>query len=143
MHDEPIESLLETSWENRAALLSQFMTTDGWLWTVGGAGSLEHERLLMWMKAPTPRNLVRYYRDWGINNIFKAITRTPHTRTDLWLKLDELGRKRNNIAHGDPATETTSTDLRLYKQSALRFCERADRQLAHAVGARCAAARPW
>lgn len=144
LHARPaLEDLLETSWEKRAAQLETFMTTDGWLWTSAPPGDLVHERLLVWMKAPTPRNLVRYYRYWGVDDIFTAITRTVHTRTELWLKLDELVRKRNNIAHGDATTEATHTDLRSYKDCALRFCERADRQLGRALARLVATARPW
>ena len=104
---------------------------------------LDHERLLTWMKAPTPKNLVRYYRYWGIGDIFDDITRTSHTRTELWLRLDELVRKRNNIAHGDATTEATPTDLRSYTRSALRFCERADRQMARALRRLVPATPPW
>jgi len=144
LHTRPtLEAMLETSWERRAAQLGDFMKTDGWLWTDATPGNLEHDRLLLWMKAPSPNNLVRYYRYWGIDDIFDAITRSAHTRTELWLKLDELVRKRNNIAHGDATTEATQTDLRSYKDCALRFCERADGQMARALGRLAAAARPW
>jgi hypothetical protein len=144
LHARPaLEALLETSWEKRGAKLCDFITTDGWLWTTAPPSGLAHGRLLLWMKTPTPANLVRYYRYWGIDDIFGAITRTVHTRTELWLRLDELVRKRNNIAHGDPTTEATQTDLKSYKHCALRFCERADRQMARALGRLVASGRPW
>lgn len=97
----------------------------------------------MWMKAPSPKNLVRYYRYWGIDDIFESITRTVNTRTELRLRLDELVRKRNNIAHGDATVEATPTDVRSYQTSALRFCERADRQLGKALKRLVATAPPW
>lgn len=144
LHARPaLDSLFETSWDRRANQLEEFLSTDGWLWMPISPARLDHERLLNWMKAPTPKNLVRYYRYWGIPNIFAAITRAPHTRTELWLRLDELVRKRNNIAHGDATTEATPTDLRSYTQSALRFCERADRQMAGALQRLVAASPPW
>lgn len=140
-----IETMLETGWERRAPQLRAFMATDGWLWTDDNdnrPGLIEHDRLLIWMKAPTPKNLIRYYRYWEIDDIFAAITRVIHTRTDLRLKLDELVRKRNNIAHGDATTEATRSDVRGYRDGTLRFCERADRQLAKAL-AKLSGTRPW
>lgn len=134
LHSRPsIDAMVETGWDRRTTKLQAFVQTEGWLWGEHRAGALDHERLLLWMKAPSPWNLVRYYRYWGITDIFSAITRAPHTRTDLWLKIDELVRKRNNIAHGDATTEATRSDVRVYRASAMRFCERADRQLARAL----------
>jgi hypothetical protein len=127
------DSLVETSWEKRGDALRTFIASETWLWTTGRVGLLEHERLLMWMKAPTPRNLVRYYRYWGIDDIFGVITRRQHTRTDLRLKIDELVRKRNNIAHGDATTEATRADVRSYREATRIFCERADRHLSRAL----------
>lgn len=129
----PIEDMLETGWERRGPQLRQLMVSDGWLWSPTATGVLDHRRLLLWMKAPTPKNLVRFYRYWGIENVFDAITRTPSTRTELWLPIEELVSKRNNIAHGDATVEATPADLRLYRDSALRFCERADRQMVRAL----------
>jgi len=144
LHSRPtVDGLLETGWERRTQQLEAFVQAEGWLWTAGMAGALDHKRLLLWMKAPTPANLVRYYRCWGIENIFDAITRAAHTRKDLWLKIDELVRKRNNIAHGDPTTEATHADVRSYRDSALRFCERADKHLASALAPLTGGARPW
>jgi RiboL-PSP-HEPN len=144
LHTQPaLDSLLETGWDKRASKLADFMVSDGWLWTSGTSGPLEHQRLLLWMKAPTPKNLVRYYRYWGIENIFESITRASHTRRDLWLRLEELVSKRNNVAHGDATVEATPADLRLYQASALRFCERADRQLAKTLRELVAVAPPW
>jgi hypothetical protein len=144
LHARPaLDSLFETSWDRRGSQLEEFLSTDGWLWMSISPTGLDHERLLTWMRTPTPKNLVRYYRYWGITDIFGAITRTVHTRTELWLKLDELVRKRNNIAHGDATTEATPTDLRSYTRAALRFCERADRQMARALTHLGAATPPW
>lgn len=138
-----VDEMLKTDWEHRGEKLIAFMRSDAWLWDTNSPGDLDHERLLIWMKAPTPRNLVRYYRYWEIPDIFDAITRTAHTRTDLWLGLDALVRKRNNIAHGDPTTEATHRDVRTYRDASLRFCERADKQLSRAVAQILRASRPW
>jgi len=138
-----VDDMLKTDWEHRGEKLVAFMRSDAWLWDSHPSGELDHERLVLWMKAPTPRNLVRYYRYWEITNIFEAVTRASHTRTELWLGLDALVRKRNNIAHGDATTEATHGDVRTYRDAALRFCERADKQLSRAVARIIGAARPW
>jgi hypothetical protein len=85
------------------------------------------------MKAPTPRNLVRYYGYWGIDDIFTAITRTPHTRSNLRLKLEELVQKRNNIAHGDASVDATQADVASYEAAVKTFCTRADAQIARRI----------
>lgn len=144
LHSRPsVDALLATSWEGRSDQLATFVESEGWMWQDATAGYLEHARLLAWMKSPAPKCLVRFYRYWGIENIFDAITRATHTRTDLWLKIDELVRKRNNIAHGDPTTEATLTDVRSYRNATRTFCERADRQFAQALKALLGGALPW
>jgi hypothetical protein len=40
-------------------------------------------------------------------------------------------------------TEATSADIRSYRDAALRFCERSDRQLARALGRILACPAPW
>ncbi|HEY2141184.1 MAG TPA: HEPN domain-containing protein [Solirubrobacteraceae bacterium] len=138
-----VDAMLETGWDRRAEKLRSFVQSEGWLWGAEQSGTLNHDQLLAWMKAPTPKNLVRYYRYWDIQDIFSAVTRAIHTRTDLRLKLDELVRKRNNIAHGDLTTEATRADVQSYQDAALRFCERSDRQLARALGRIFACPAPW
>jgi len=137
-----VDKMGKSQWQNRGKQLQEFVESDAWLWHDGLPGFLEHRRLLVWMKAPTPQNLVRYYRYWGIGDVFATITRRTHTRKDLRLKLQELVDKRNNIAHGDPITDATQIDVRGYKTAALTFCERADRQLARALTRICGTA-PW
>jgi RiboL-PSP-HEPN len=138
-----VDSMLVTGWEHRESRLREFMLSDGWLWNDALSGPLTHDWLLTWMKAPTPKNLVRYYRYWGIDDIFNAITRASHTRDELWLRLDELVGKRNNIAHGDASTEATAADIDSYRLAARRFCERSDKQLARALKRILACPLPW
>ncbi len=130
---ESIDSMIESAWKNRGDKLRTFVQDEAWLWSAHPPGILDHGRLLAWMKAPTPKNLIRYYRYWNIKDIFRAVTRAVHTRTDLRLTLDELVQKRNNIAHGDPSTEATRGDVESYRDATLRFCERSDKQLARAL----------
>lgn len=130
----PVDVLLGTSWENRAEQLTSFIEMEAWLWTSGAKGVLDHNRLIMWMRAPSPRHLVRYFRYWGIENIFYSITRTSHTRTELQLRIEELVQKRNNIAHGDLSIEATHTEIDLYRDVTTIFSERSDRILGRAIG---------
>src|SRR5262249_40275636 len=50
----PVDDLGRTAWERRSQKLGVFIAQDGWLWTTNSPGSLEHARLLAWMKAPAP-----------------------------------------------------------------------------------------
>jgi hypothetical protein len=138
-----VDAMLECGWERRGNRLRNFVQDEAWLWGAHPPKPLDHERLLVWMKPPTPKNLVRYYRMWDIQDIFKSVTRAVHTRTDLRLKLEELVRKRNNIAHGDPSTEATRGDIESYRDATLRFCERSDRRLARALSRISAGPDPW
>lgn len=122
------------AWDNRANGLADFMQSEGWLWTGSTPGTLKHGPLLAWMKSPMPDNLIRYYKHWGIGNIFDAIARKPHTRTRFRLGVRELVEKRNNIAHGEFAEQVTKTDVIRYQSTILGFSQRADRALSRSVG---------
>ena len=110
----PVDEVAAAKWENRAEMLSQLMETDGWLWGPSPKAELDHERLLRWMKSPSPKRALRMFRLWGIQNVFSRVTRQPHTRNHMWLKLAELVDKRNDIAHGDAGAEATYTDIATY-----------------------------
>lgn len=139
----PLDELAEMDWLNREPKLRDFLATDGWLWGSSTNGALSHSRLLAWMKSPKPENLVRYYRYWGIADVFSAITRTRSTSRNLRLGILELVEKRNSIAHGDFNAVASKSDITRYINSAQIFCERADIQLARAIGRICNTERPW
>ena len=130
-------------WLNRAEKLESFVLDEAWLWTTGLSGRLKHERLLAWMKSPKPDELERYYRTWGINNIFRAVTRTQHTRSALRLRLGELVDKRNRIAHGDFAAEATKADIVGYLESVETLCLRADSVLSRELRRLLNVPDPW
>jgi hypothetical protein len=140
---QPIDDLAETGWEHRSDKLTKLVASDGWLWTTGVPGVLDHGRMLLWMTAPKPENLVRYFRYWGINDIFTAITRSQNTRGLLWLGVKELVDKRNNIAHGDFSAQATGADVARYASSVKTFCSRADRRFGQALSALTPGHAPW
>jgi hypothetical protein len=139
----PIDDLNRTGWEPRSDKLMFFVAEDGWLWSPGITGSLSHERLLTWMKAPGPENLLRYYKYWGVEDIFTAVTRRPNTRSALWLGVRGLVELRNNIAHGDYAAQATQADVRRYMGHAREFCVRADRRLSVQIARSFDVQSPW
>ncbi|MCA0323840.1 MAG: hypothetical protein LCH60_15015 [Actinobacteria bacterium] len=141
-----VDELAARNWENRAAPLREFVSMYGALWTPPGrAGTLKHGETLTWMKSPAPENLERYYRMYGIKNIFHQITRKPGPRSLLYLGLRELVEKRNNIAHGDAATQALPADVTRYLSAVGKFADSADKALARSlrslVGA--GATAPW
>jgi hypothetical protein len=139
----PIDDLALVQWDNRTAKLEKFIQTERWLWADDVQGETQHERLLQWMRSPDTDNLTRYYRYWGIDNVFGVITRTPQSQGRLRLAVAELVDKRNNIAHGDIAAQASRSDVRRYKQTVLNFCGRADRVLARRLSQLTAAPPPW
>lgn len=139
----PIDEMAGTGWERRSAQLAAFMTDDGWLWSQNVNGALSAERLLNWLRAPKPADLLRYYRYWDVDDIFARITRTQRARGRLWLGVQELVDARNNIAHGDFAAQPTQIDIQRYLRSVSTFCERADKHLSRALSRLTASAMPW
>jgi RiboL-PSP-HEPN len=139
----PLEEMAEMDWLNRGARLQDFVISDGWLWNYSMRGALTHTRLLAWMKSPKPDSLVRYYRYWGIQDVFSSITRTPSSRGRLRLGILELVDKRNSIAHGDFNAVASLSDIKRYMDSVQTFCKRADVQLARAVTRICNGRAPW
>ena len=139
----PIDELAAAQWDKRADMLSQFVVKDGWLWGSTPKANLEHDRLLRWMKSPSPKRASRMFKLWGVSDIFSAITRQPRTKQRMMLKLEELVDKRNDIAHGDSGAEATHQDISAYVVVVQIFCERADRILARTLAPYAGGTRPW
>lgn len=140
---DPFDEVAHTDWERRGSKLSALISAEGWLWNAALKGTLNHTRLLAWMSAPKPEKLVRYYKYWNIGDIFSAVTRSPQTRGRLWLGVQELVDKRNNIAHGDYNAQATNADVRRYTESVKVFCVRADSRLSRALRVYCPGKVAW
>jgi hypothetical protein len=137
------DQIVEVGWENRTAHLHDLMQSDAWLWLVQANGMLGHEKLLSWMKSPKPQSIVRYFRYWGVDDIFSAITRKPQTRGALWFRVQELVDKRNNIAHGDFGEQATRDDVHRYITTVRTFCTRVDQAFSKLLAKMAKTPRPW
>ena len=138
-----IDALARTEWKNRAEQLREYSARDAGIWVDAEPVSyLSADRLLMWMRTPTCKSIVRLFNMWGIGDIFATITKTKLNRQRLWLKISELVEKRNNIAHGDLTVEARYLDVVQYKSAVRTFCSRADRRMARRLAGICASS-PW
>ena len=138
-----VDQLIERVWEQRATRLSEFIVSEGWLWSDAQRADLDARRLLTWMKSPMPLQLLRVFGLWGIDDIFARITRKSHTRGRLFYRLTELVEKRNNIAHGEFRVDATRSDIEAYQDAVRVFCRRADAALARALKQRLGIMDAW
>ncbi len=138
-----IDVLSATNWDHRETQLVNFAAEDAGLWRAGDVLTrFEADRLLAWMKTPSPENIERIFRQWGQPGIFAVIAVKPSHRSRIRLKLGELVAKRNNIAHGDFTVEAGHLDISGYRRAVREFCERADGRSARIVSG-LTGARPW
>lgn len=129
-----VDDLAMKSWEKRGPTLKEFVSTHGRLWSDSGTtGDLQHQPLLSWMKSPKPDSLKRFYRVYGIPNIFDVVTRQHSTKSSLYLGITELVEKRNNIAHGDYQTEALPVDVTKYLNAVDKFASSADKCMARSL----------
>jgi hypothetical protein len=139
-----IDDIAVTSWDNRQSKLTEYSSDEYRLWQPGTRFlGLIPERILQSMKAPTPREVRRFFSYWGIPDIFDEVTRKPVTRKRLWLKLSELVEKRNGIAHGDFGVDVESVEVTTYLNAVSSFCTSSDRVMARAVSRITGRGVPW
>jgi hypothetical protein len=138
-----VDRMFETQWDNRSAQLVDFSQRDSWLWGPSPKGDLDADRLLTWMKSPSPERIERLFAMWGVTNIFDRVTRQPHTKARMRLKIGELVGKRHNIAHGDFTTEATYRDIATYMSVVRQFCKRADAVMSRVVSRGLDIDLPW
>lgn len=145
LHAKPaIDEVAVIQWDRRASKLDELMNQEARLW--GGAlsaGEYKPERALIWMKSPDAKSIKRYFRMWGVDDIFSAITRTPVTRGRLWLRIDEVVNKRHNIAHGDPTVDATAAQLTEYRLAVWHLGDRTDRLLSRRLARTFGVPAPW
>ena len=140
----PVDALAQTSWDRRSDQLRAFSNDEAGLWVDSAVVTyIDADRLLGWMKAPNCKSVVRLFKMWGTADIFTATTRTRSNRQALWLRIDELVDKRNNIAHGDLTVEARYLDVVQYRAAVNKFCESADKQMARALSRMVGCQRPW
>lgn len=140
----PADDLAQIEWKRRENALREFAESESTLWKdEGELAQLDHARLLEWMKTPVSKSVARFFRQWGIEDIFEAVTRSASNSRDLRLRIDELVEKRNNIAHGDLTVEATHLDVSKYLGAVRKFASRADRRLGRCVAALSENHRPW
>ncbi|MCA1840150.1 MAG: hypothetical protein LC723_07455 [Actinobacteria bacterium] len=126
-----LKPLTETAWLNREQSVRELILREGSHWDQRLAPVvLDADRILEWTRTPTAKNLIRLFRMWGIQDVFGSMTRAKHTRDQLFVDIDQLVKRRNQIAHGDTNVDPTREDVRRYIVSARTFATRADRQLA-------------
>lgn len=139
-----LELISQTSWERREKALTSFARQEAPLWNEDGfLEEFQHGRLLEWMKAPRCEAIKRYFEQWQVPDIFSSITRKSSVRSDLWLRIDELVEKRNNIAHGDLTVEATYLDIQKYLVAIKTFATRADGYFANIPEGLTRSSRPW
>lgn len=139
-----VDGIVPVQWDNREAKLVELFSSEPDLWRSGSpVSAITPEFLLRWMKSPNPKAIRRFFRLWGVDDIFHVIARKPTTRSEFELRLDELVSKRNAIAHGDPNVAATQRDILAYRQVVMRFCERGDRAMARSLQSGLAIPRPW
>lgn len=138
------DRLVDISWERRENALRAFATGEAKLWDdANPLEAIDHARLLEWMKAPTSAKVQRYFKQWGIVDIFASITRSDSKRREFWLRINELVEKRNNIAHGDLTVQATHVDVSRYLGTVRKFTMRCDRRFARTVGRVADRDAPW
>ncbi len=139
----PLDELAKIGWQDRADSLQRFIVENSWLWDPNSSGLLQAGRLLAWMKTPSSKSLLRYFRSWGIDDIFGSITRTPQTRAAMWAGIQALADVRNNIAHGDVAAQATRADVSRYIGHVVTFCKRVDRVFSKRIARALTLPAPW
>ena len=145
LHAKPaIDEIALMQWNHRAPKLDELMDQEARLW-VGtlSAGEYKPDRALSWMKGPDPKSIRRYFRMWGVDDIFVAVTRSPITRERLWLRVDEVVNKRHNIAHGDATVDVGASQLTEYRHAVWTLADRSDRLISRRLARTFGISPPW
>jgi len=94
------------------------------------------------MKSPKVPDVIRYFKYFGVNQIFQAVSRTEASRRKMGRSLQGLVDARNGIAHGDQTVQPSRADLTEYLNYVAKFCERADNVMSKRIEA-MTGGPPW
>jgi hypothetical protein len=131
-------------WDNRESDLLGFMSIHASMWTpASNVSTLIAPPFLESMKAPKAKEIIKYFRLFGIQDIFASITHTTAGRNRLVRGVEGLVDSRNGIAHGDQTVMPVRTDLTVYVNVVRDFCSRADRVLCKELAQLTGQGAPW
>lgn len=128
----------EMQWVNRLGSLMEYSNSTAWLFIDNSIGIIDHNKLLTYMKSPNTKNVHRYYKMWGISNIFSSCSMgNRRIEGKIRGRLEEMVTKRNSIAHGDANVTVSSKSLESSIRTIRVFCKSADKELIDIVNRLC------
>lgn len=140
----PINAMSQKQWDNREQDLLSFVTQHAPMWDPRAkVQSLSASPILESMKSPKIDDILKFFKLFGINDIFAMITVKKTGRTRLIRGLAALVDSRNGIAHGDQTVMPESTELTTYVYVVRDFCTRADKALGTSLRRMTKLAAPW
>lgn len=128
-----IDSVSLTSWEHRRGELEILFVNNAWLWLTDREGTLQHNQLIDWMGSPKIANVLRYFKQWNIEDIFSFCSLPRPVEVKIRIRLKELVEKRNDIAHGNYNTSSDAASIKEYIACLTVFCTIIDRKFLHYV----------
>jgi hypothetical protein len=139
-----VDSLALQAWDKRSPKLEEFAREFSAMWTPGSPiGNLDHAPFLAWMKSPKVSNLIRYFRQFGLVDIFSQICRSPASEREMKRELQSLVDLRNGIAHGDQSAQPEATEVTEFRRAVDRFASRTDRVFSGHLARTFGGAKPW
>lgn len=139
-----VDRLAGMQWIKRESALREFSSEHAALWNGASAAPLlRPEPLLESMKSPKVADVKRYFKLFGIDDIFHSIARSETVRRQLMRSLQALADSRNGIAHGDQTVQPERTEITGYLNSVSLFCGRVDKFFGQRLATLFGGAPPW
>jgi len=140
----PIDDLALQSWDRRGDKLRQFACRHSQMWLEGApVTQLDSASNLVWMKSPKVGSVCRYFRMFGIDDIFREVTRSESVYRDLKRSIQSLVDSRNGIAHGDSTVQPNAPQVTEFRNAVDNFGCRADRVFSRQLKRLSRSAAPW
>jgi RiboL-PSP-HEPN len=140
----PIDEMSRMHWDNREQELISFIAEHASMWnSQANVQSLTASPILESMKSPKVDDVIKFFRLFGIQNIFDRVTTKNTGRSRLTRGLAALVDNRNGIAHGDQTVMPERTELTTYVHVVRDFCTRADKALGKSLERMTNLAPPW